>query len=423
MPSTSPSSDGALEIARSELSRLSVRTSGSLCEALRDLARTAARALEVSRVSLWFFLDGGRLIRCACLHEEGRCSSDGSAVLAVGDFPRYFRALEGRRVVALASGDDSGIADEMRAAYMDPLGIHAMLDAAVFRGGAMAGIVCHEHTGGPRTWTEAEGEFAAAVADTIARLYEEHERAAAEQDVVRYHAATEHLQHLSELGRLAAGLAHDLNNLLTAVGGYAELLADSRDRSERDAASLASLLDAARRGASLTRQLSQLAREERRAPRVVDPRELVVGFERVLRMAAGARVDLRFELERPVARVLIDPTDLERALLNLVTNARDALPAGGRVTVSLFETPSARPGEPARVTLQVRDDGQGMDETVREHAFEPFFTTKSGIGTGLGLAIVRQAIELAGGSAELDSHPGEGTTVRLHLPPIAAARP
>lgn len=423
MPSASPSSGRDLELAHSELSRLSVSTSGSLRESLRDLARCASGALNVSRVSLWFFLDGGRLIRCACLHEDGRCASEGNAVLSVTDFPRYFSALEGRRVAAISSGDDSGILDEMRGAYMDPLGIHAMLDAAVFRGGAMVGIVCHEHTGSQRTWSEAESEFAAAVADAIARLYEEHERAEAEQDVQRYHAATEHLQHLSELGRLAAGLAHDLNNLLTAVGGYAELLADSGERSERDAASLASLMDAARRGASLTRQLSQLAREERRTPRVVDPRELVSGFERVLRMAAGGRVDLRFELERPVARVLIDPTDLERALLNLVTNARDALPAGGRATVSLFESPAQRPGEPARITLQVRDEGQGMDESVREHAFEPFFTTKSSIGTGLGLSIVRQAIELAGGSVELESRPGQGTTVRLHLPPIAAARP
>jgi signal transduction histidine kinase len=417
------SDDGELELARGEISRISVTTSGNLREALRAVAVSASRALRVSRISLWFFLDNGRMVRCTSLYDGGSCSSEDNAVLDVADFPRYFRALEGRRVVALASDDSSGVLDELREPYLAPLGIRALLDAAVYRHGALSGIVCHEHTGGPRTWSESEAEFAAAVADAIARLYEEHEHAAAEQDLLRYHAVTERLQHLGELGRLAAGLAHDLNNILTAVTGHAELLAEARGRSERDAESLAGLLEAAQRGAALTRQLSQLAREERSTPRVVDLGELIAGYERVLRLAAGARIDLRLDIARPVARVFVDATDIERALLNLVSNARDALPGGGSVTLALRESPHARAGDTPRVTIEVRDDGPGMPEEVRAHAFEPFFTTKGGAGTGLGLAIVRQSVELAGGSVEIESRPGAGTAVRLHLPAIAAARP
>lgn len=416
------SDDGELELARGELSRISLATSGNLREALRAVAESASRALCVSRVSLWFFLDSGRLIRCTCLHERGRCSSDENAVLEVGDFPRYFRALEGRRVVALESNDPSGILAELREPYMAPLGITAMLDATVYRGGAAAGIICHEHTGGPRDWSDTELEFAAAVADAIARLYEEHDRATAQRDVERYHTATERLQHLSEIGRLAAGLAHDLNSILTAVAGHTELLADKRS-SPADAASLAGLREAAQRGAALTRQLSQLARGERRTPRVVDLRELIAGCERVLRLAGGPRVELQLDLDHPTPRVLVDSTELERALLNLVTNARDALPAGGRVTISLREHPALRLADSRRATIEVRDEGQGMDKHVLARALEPFFTTKAGSGTGLGLAIVRQAVELAGGSVEIESLPGQGTAVRLHLPAIAADRP
>lgn len=414
-------SGGGSERARIELARISLHTAGSLRVALREVAVCAAEFLRVSRVSLWAFVDDGRLIRCECLYQNGTCTTLESPVLAVEDFPRYFAALGGRRVVPLPTDDASGILDEFRECYMTPLGINAMLDAAVYRGGRMHGVVCHEHTGPARGWSEDDSACAAAVADAIARLYEEHQRAEAEQLALRHHEVSQRLQHLSELGRLAAGIAHDINNVLTAVMGNAELLALSRDADERDARTLRGLLDATQRGVTLTRQLSQLAREEHRAPHVLDLATLLDRDAELLRSTAGPDVQLELDIARDTGRVLIDGNDLGRALLNLVANARDASTPGSSITVRLREVPHDVPGEPPLVALEVTDRGQGMSDEARRRAFEPFYTTKGDAGTGLGLSIVRQIVGLAGGSVELESRPGRGTTVRLVLPTIATA--
>ncbi len=220
-------------------------------------------------------------------------------------------------------------------------------------------------------------------------------------------------QRLEAVGHLAGSLSHDFNNILTAMGGSAELLRHERDPLER--VELIDEIIAARdRGAALTRQLLAFARNDAVQPRVVDLAELVQRIQSVLHDVAGNSLRLSLQLT-PGCRVRSDVDQLEQAVVNLVSNARDAMGDGGRCTISV--TPEREDTGKSWVRLRVTDEGRGMAEDVMSRAFEPFFTTKPrGQGTGLGLASVMGTAMRSGGAATIDSVPGIGTCVTISLP-------
>jgi PAS domain S-box-containing protein len=221
-----------------------------------------------------------------------------------------------------------------------------------------------------------------------------------------------HSQKMESLGRLAGGLAHDFNNLLTAILGHLELADGDLAPGSPVRADLRAAHRGAERAAELVRQLLGFARKQRSEPASIDPCELVVSMKRMLYALLRDDVELQIELDRRVGAVRADPAQLEQVLLNLVANARDAMPEGGRVTVCVRE--EARRGVAA---ISVRDTGIGMEPAVRERAFEPFFTTKEpGRGTGLGLASVYGIVKQAGGDVRLESEIGCGSTVTVLLP-------
>jgi PAS domain S-box-containing protein len=243
-------------------------------------------------------------------------------------------------------------------------------------------------------------------------------QADAERRVMEGHLA--HAQRLEAVGQLAGGLSHDFNNILTAVGGAAELLR-TEDRPGEKVALLDEILSARDRGAALTHQLLAFARREVVQPRVLDLGVLVQGIERLLTRVAGERHPLRFELT-PECRVRADVGQLEQAVVNLVSNARDAMPDGGVCTIALEHARSSD-GD-ALVRLHVIDRGTGMSDAVLARAFEPFFTTKSrGQGTGLGLASVHGTMVQCGGRAAIATTPGGGTRVTLEFPFAAEPMP
>jgi two-component system, cell cycle sensor histidine kinase and response regulator CckA len=393
-----------------------------LRDVLRDVTEIAAAALRVNRVSVWFFLDERRSIRCDYLHEPQRGVEYEGTILHASDFPVYFKVLESTRVIRFVDRDGDPMSEELRHSYLGPLGITAMLDAPIYQGGEVVGIVCHEYVGRSRQWTDPECEFAASVGDIVARLYAEAARLRAENQLGVHLTHLVEVQQLAEVGRLAAGVAHDFNNVLTAVFAYVDLVKEeARDDEKLDrlATDLAVILG---RGRDLTQTLLTLGRASGHRPRVVSPAEVLESSLALLRGAAGPRVHVVICTPEVAGRILIDPLQLERAILNLVVNARDAMPAGGVVTVDLREETV---GQTARhqstfVVIEVIDNGEGMDGTTREHMFETFFTTKGTQGKGLGLAIVNQVVTLAGGFIQVDSSPGQGTRVRLYLPRIAA---
>ncbi len=242
------------------------------------------------------------------------------------------------------------------------------------------------------------------------------ERVRAETERREMELRLAHAQRLDALGRLAGGLSHDFNNILTAVSGSAEMLRIETDPGERSAL-LDEIIAARDRGAALTRQLLAFARREVTQPRVIELSAHVRGMERLLQRVVGDRIRLRFDLSAD-SRVRVDPGQLEQALVNLVANARDAMPDGGWCTISVVQIVAAE-GAP-RILLQVADDGVGMTRDVLNRAFEPFFTTKSrGQGTGLGLASVHGMAEQSDGSVRIESTAGKGTRVTIDLPAVS----
>jgi signal transduction histidine kinase len=410
----------AYEAARLHLARMSVAGCATLRAALQEATSLAARTLEVDRVGIWLFVEERRAIRCFDVYERGKDEHSEGALLCAADFPRYFRTLEERREVAADHAREDPATGELRSAYLEPLGIVSMLDAPIFRGGEVVGVVCHEHRS-PRTWTPRERAFAGSVADRVAAHLEEAAREAAEARLRTLESQADQARKMEALGRLAAGVAHDFRNVLAVVIALGHELEQERGLSERGRRALREIDKAARRGEAMTAELTSVGREEGLAPRVLDAGELLESLLESLRAAIGKSHSLALRVARPLGRVLIDSSQLERAVLNLVLNARDAMPVGGEIGVASFESRvSDGPGPPGvYVVIEVADTGTGIDEATRARLFEPFFTTKGKDGRGIGLAVVYRAVERAGGFIHVESEPGRGTRMRIYLPRVA----
>jgi hypothetical protein len=234
-------------------------------------------------------------------------------------------------------------------------------------------------------------------------------------------------QKMEAVGQLAGGIAHDFNNLLTIVSGYARRL---RGRGDMSAAhgDLDQIIAATDRAAELTRQLLSFARRGQGEQQLLDANDAIRSLEPMLRRVIDADIVFRFDLAEQLPAVMMDRTELEQVLMNLIINAADAMGSGGTLTVTTQTHPlsvdeAARHGVPARedVRIMIADTGAGIPPEVRERIFEPFFTTKTDKGTGMGLATVYGIVDQAGGWIDLDTAIGVGTTFQIMLPAAAAA--
>jgi len=224
-------------------------------------------------------------------------------------------------------------------------------------------------------------------------------------------------QKLEALGRLAGGVVHDVNNLLAVVKSAAEALRQGVPPEELGELAF-EIAEVARRGTALTRQLLAFSRRQPVEPRELELAPLVEGMVGMLSRLMPGDVRVRAAPSPAPLRVLADPGQIEQVVMNLVVNARDAMPAGGEVLVSTAQ--ASEPGRGAFAVIAVRDEGVGMTEEVMAHVFEPFFTTKEpGKGTGLGLATVFGVAQQSGGFVTVESAPGKGSTFRVHLPLVS----
>jgi PAS domain S-box-containing protein len=232
-------------------------------------------------------------------------------------------------------------------------------------------------------------------------------------------------QKMEAIGNLAGGVAHDFNNLLTVILGSSQLLALQIEPGHPSEADLRAIEEAGQRAVTLTRQLLAFSRKQILKPQVVDLNQIVARLELMLRRLIGEDIELTFKAGASLGSVLVDPGQAEQILMNLAVNARDAMPAGGRLTietdnVAMGEVDASRPigAVPGpHVMLSVSDTGIGMDALTQSRIFEPFFTTKGpGKGTGLGLSTVLGIVQQSGGTLEVKSALGEGTTFQIYLP-------
>jgi two-component system sensor histidine kinase/response regulator len=235
-------------------------------------------------------------------------------------------------------------------------------------------------------------------------------------------------QKMEAVGNLAGGIAHDFNNLLTVILGYAELLRDDLDASDSKRADLEQIALTAQKAADLTRQLLAFSRKQMLQPVVFDLNQSIRAMEKMLRRVLGEDLILTIQLDEAPARCRADPGQFEQAILNLVVNARDAMPRGGHLSIRT-ELRRFEPGHPSLhddrkpgdyVRVSITDTGSGMSPEVKARIFDPFFTTKAiGKGTGLGLPMVYGTVQQSGGMIEVHSQLGQGTTFDLYFPRTA----
>ena len=231
-------------------------------------------------------------------------------------------------------------------------------------------------------------------------------------------------QKMESVGRLTGGVAHDFNNILAVIIGYAEMALEKTAPGQRVHADLEKIHEAALRSADIVRQLLAFSRKQTIAPKIIDLNQMVAGMLKMLRRLIGEDIELIWSPGPNLPLIKMDPTQIDQILANLCVNARDAIDGPGTITIrtgrafldeaSCAATPETEPGD--YVVLAVADNGCGMEADLLEKIYEPFFTTKSLFGTGLGLATVYGIVKQNAGAIEVDSEPGKGTTFSIYLP-------
>ncbi len=396
---------------------------------LRQLLEAAARHQRVERVSLWRIVREGAAIHCIDLYEAQQDRHSSGMELEREDYPEYFKALETEDEIVADEAHSHPFTKAFSDAYLTPLGITSMLDVPIHRHGRLEGVLCCEHLGEAIHWTQEQRLFAVSFASLVTLAIEQGERRRVEEERNRLEIQLAQAQKLEAVGRLAGGVAHDFNNTLQAIMGYADLALQSLPDGTPLRHDLRAISEAARRSADLTRQLLAFARKQAINPKVVDLNVAVNNMLKMLERLIGEDIGLAWRPGSHLWRVRIDPSQLDQVLANLTVNARDAISGVGRVTIEtenrviteseLSDQDELLPGDYVRLT--VSDNGHGMDRETLDHVFEPFFTTKGvGEGTGLGLATVYGIVKQNDGYIQVHSEPGRGTTFRIFFPRVAA---
>lgn len=392
-----------------------VAPDAKLDQAYASAARVSAEALKCARVGIWRFDDGDQRLACQSLYTLATQQAARGEVLDARQFPTYVAALRERRAIAVMEAATHPITRELESQYLSVHGIVSLLDAPIIVDGRVVGVVCHEHAGSPRQFSQREIDFAGSVADLVALAEIQAQRVGLEVALREQEELVQRAAKLEAVGRLARSAAHDFNNVLSVAMMASEVLRGHADPLVVSQAT--SIQEAVAVGARIAKDLLVLGREEPGTPTRVSLHSVVASLAGVLRARFGERIEVSVEVTQ-ACDVLADPSQIERIVLNLGVNAGEAIEERGqillRVRAPLPEEVSGR----GWVVIEVSDDGIGMSHEVRAHLFEPYFTTKA-TGHGLGLASVYGIVRQLKGKVLVESEPGRGTTFVIILPTVA----
>jgi signal transduction histidine kinase len=395
------------EAARFALVRAAVRDDEALERAYVSALRLSAETLEVARVGIWHFEDEGARIRCSMVFDRASGNAGPGEVIDLTRTPLYAEALHSRRAVVADDARTDRRTSELLS-YLEPHGITSLLDCPVFEQGEVVGVVCYEHIGPVRNWTDHDKHFAATVSDMLGLYLEQRSSQRNYRALLEARRELERRHVMESLGRMATAIAHDFNNVLLAVQLRTDLMRSEQARGEDLHKGVEEVAGIIAQGSRLARKLLDLARQEQTPASVIDLADVLRSLRPTLTMVARGDVELAMTLPSTPVRVRLERTGAEQVVMNLAQNARDAMLGGGKLHIEL-----STEGSLAR--LHVTDTGVGMDEATREQIFEPFFTTKPK-GEGDGLATVYYVITAANGSVEVTSGIGEGTQFRIAFP-------
>jgi signal transduction histidine kinase len=414
-----PARSKQFEAARLALAQLELSSDdGALERVLDDATRISAGALSVDRVGVWLFTHGGAELHCIWQY-DALGSRANIPLLRTVVYPAYIQALHEHRFIVADDARAHPQTHDLAQDYLEPLGITSMLDAPVYRGSELIGIVCHEHTGEQRHWTDAECALAGTVADVIALVFEQARSIRLEQDLGETRAKLRELAMLDDVTRIVAAAAHDLNNLLSMIIASVALCETHLDDPEAIQRMMRDLTEVTGRASVLVRRLMGLRRAAEPLSVEIQLAPLVSRLSAVLHAVLGSERQLVLEVpDNTSLAVLAEPLPLEQALVNLVTNARQATPPSGVVRISFATAEREIDKQRKRfVVIEVHDNGVGMSEAIKNKALEAFFTTRGAHGgSGLGLHIVATMARRSGGFVEIESGLGTGTAVRIFLP-------
>ncbi len=402
------------ETARLQVAQLTIESGMTLVDIFREVCRIASETLRIERVGVWLMTQGQETLQCVVLYEASSQSFSEGTVLQSADFPTYFTALKQRKIIPAEVAQHNPLTNELMESYLKPLNITSVLDAPILVAGEVSGVFCCEHTGPAREWSTEERDFV----ESIANLLAVKTRAAEVQQLQSLLKLTEEriaaIEKSDALARMAMGIAHDFRNILTVIQNCNELIGISEvpPQIKRNCELIS---QAVVRGTQFVRELADFGKSSPTQPVVLDINEQIQAFLPIICAATGTEHRIDLKIEERLGKLLIDRNHFERILLNLVMNAKEALPHGGTIDIIATKCTKSNSRRHDRVAIEIRDHGCGMDAKTKKRLFEPFFTTKSD-GTGLGMPIVARFVERAGGTIEIDSEVNVGTTVRLLFP-------
>lgn len=373
-------------------------------------AEVSAHTLGVRRVGVWTYDVEHGAMRCLHLYDDVSGHSTPGTSLSLLEFAPYAAALESARTIVADDAFSHPATRCLAEAYLAPRGIRAMLDAPVYRSGEVVGVVCHEHVGGTRHWTEQEIDFACSVADMLGSLAEQATR-------LELVAALHQHQKMEALGRLAGDVAHDFQNLLSVVLIHAARIHGSPNDAAVALESSLEIQEAAEEGALLTKRLQAFAEPQRSQPQRIWLGEVAKRMEPILGLLAKKSVQLSVRRETSDDEVVADPWQLEEVLLGLVTVARDALGGkSGRISVIVrAPTPDETVAGSPCVALEVRSYGANSALDLGKEASAPLLTTRLD-DSDVGLIAVRNIVQPARGTLQFSADAGEGATFTVTWP-------